>query len=98
MVVDEENPILVALGALDSPLFEIKISKLKKQHISETVYCKIFCWNLFNDGTMTRYFFRLLLHRHVTRGGGEVSPALFRNLEKSALILGKNVLIIVIYG
>ena len=43
LVVNEENPILVALGALDSPLFEIKISKLKKQHISETVYCKIFC-------------------------------------------------------
>ena len=35
----------------------------------------------------------------VTRGGrGEVSPALFRNLEKSALILGKNALITVIYG
>ena len=38
MVVDGENPILVALGALDSPLCEIKMTKLKKQHISETVY------------------------------------------------------------
>ena len=38
--------------------------------------------------------------RRVTRGGreGEVSPALFRKLEKSALIWGKNVLIVVIYG
>ena len=35
----------------------------------------------------------------VTRGErGEVSPALFRNLKKSALILGKNALITVIYG
>ena len=33
------------------------------------------------------------------RGGrGEISPALFQKLEKSALILGKNALIIVIYG
>ena len=31
-------------------------------------------------------------------GGGEVSPALFRKLEKSPLILGKNALIVVIYG
>ena len=29
---------------------------------------------------------------------GEVSPALFRKLEKSALIWGKNALIVVIYG
>ena len=35
----------------------------------------------------------------VTRGErGDVSPALFRNLEKIALILGKNALITVIYG
>ena len=39
--------------------------------------------------------------RRVTRGGeggGEVSPALFRKLEKSALIWRKNALIVVIYG
>ena len=35
----------------------------------------------------------------VTRGGGrEVYPALFQKLEKSALIWGKNALIVVIYG
>ena len=35
--------------------------------------------------------------RRVTRGGsGEVSPALFQKLEKSALILSKNALIVVI--
>ena len=37
--------------------------------------------------------------RRVTRGGGgEVSPALFQKLEKSALIWRKNALIVVIYG
>ena len=42
----------------------------------------------------------MLEFRHVIRGGGggEVSPALFLKLEKSALILGKNAPIIVIYG
>ena len=38
--------------------------------------------------------------RRVTRGGrgGEVSPVLFQKLEKSALIWGKNALVVVIYG
>ena len=41
--------------------------------------------------------------RRVTSGGemdrsGEVSPALFQNLKKSALILGKNALTRFIYG
>ena len=37
--------------------------------------------------------------RRVTRGeGGEVSLALFRKLEKSALTWRKNALIVVIYG
>ena len=38
--------------------------------------------------------------RRVTTGGigGEVSPALFQNLKKSALILGKNALTRFIYG
>ena len=31
------------------------------------------------------------------RGGGEVSPTIFENLEKSTLILGKNVLIVAMY-
>ena len=31
-------------------------------------------------------------------GGGQVSPALFQKLEKSVLILGKNSLIVVVYG
>ena len=39
------------------------------------------------------------LYRRVTREGrGEVSPALFQNLKKSALILGKNALTRFIYG
>ena len=38
--------------------------------------------------------------RRVTRGEneGEVSRAFFQKLEKSTLILGKNALIVVIYG
>ena len=38
-------------------------------------------------------------NRHITRGGrGEVSLALFQKLEKSAPMLGKNALIVTIYG
>ena len=36
LVVDAKISILVALGVLDSPLCEIKMSKLNKQHISKT--------------------------------------------------------------
>ena len=37
--------------------------------------------------------------KRVTRGGGrEVYPALFKKKKKSALIWGKNALIVVIYG
>ena len=36
--------------------------------------------------------------RNLRGGGGEVSPALFRKLEKSALIWRKNAMIVVIYG
>ena len=32
------------------------------------------------------------------RGGGEVSPALFQNVKKSALIFGENALARFIYG
>ena len=40
-----------------------------------------------------------VLDRRVTRGWrGEVSPALFRRLEKIVLTFGKNALIMVIYG
>ena len=38
LIVDTKVSILVALGVLDTPLFEIKMSKLNKQHISETGY------------------------------------------------------------
>ena len=38
LVVDTKISILVALGVLDSPLSEMKMSKLNKQHISETGY------------------------------------------------------------
>ena len=36
--------------------------------------------------------------RNQSGGGGEVFPALFQNLKKSALILGKNALTRFIYG
>ena len=50
---------------------------------------------LISFWSLSRYF----AIRCVTRGGrGQVSPALFQKYEKSALILGKNVLILVIYG
>ena len=48
--------ILVALGVLDSPLCEIKMSTLNKQHINETGYYKIFCWHLFKDDTVVSDF------------------------------------------
>ena len=38
LVADTKMSILVALGVLDSPLCEMKMSKLNKQHISETGY------------------------------------------------------------
>ena len=39
LVVDTKIVILIALGTLDSPLCEIKVSKLNEQHIiSETGY------------------------------------------------------------
>ena len=36
LVVDTKISTLVALGGLDSPLGEMKMSKLNKQHISKT--------------------------------------------------------------
>ena len=36
LIVDTKVSILVALGVLDTPLFEIKMSKLNKQRIGET--------------------------------------------------------------
>ena len=38
LVFGTQISILVALGVLDSPLREIKMRKLNKQHISETGY------------------------------------------------------------
>ena len=50
---------------------------------------------------MFSFFSHGFRYMDLTRGrggeGGEVSPALFRKFEKSALIWGKNSLIIVIY-
>ena len=43
LIVDIKISILVALGVLGSPQCEIKMSKLNKQRITETGYCKIFC-------------------------------------------------------
>ena len=52
LVVDTKISILVNLRVLDLPLCEIKVSRLKKQHISETEYYQILCWNLFKDDTV----------------------------------------------
>ena len=38
LILDTNISILVGLGVSDSPLCEIKMSKLNKQHISETEY------------------------------------------------------------
>ena len=38
LVVDTKISILVALGVLDLPLCETKMSKLNKQHIIDTGY------------------------------------------------------------
>ena len=38
LIVDTKISILVGLGVLDSPLCEIKMSKLIKQHINQTGY------------------------------------------------------------
>ena len=38
LFVDSKISILVTLGVPDSPLYEIKMSKLNKQHISQTEY------------------------------------------------------------
>ena len=46
-----------------------------------------------------RYQKYFVLSRRVTRGGlGDVSSALFQNMEKIALIWRKNAQIVVIYG
>ena len=78
-----------------------------------SVYLINFCWHEFLGCRGTNHtIYELIITwmlieylssewgRRVTRGGrgGEVSPALFQKLEKSALILGKNALIVVIYG
>ena len=53
----------------------------------------------FPDTLISRLRTYTWVYRCVTRGGrGEVSPALFRKLEKSALISRKNTLIVIIYG
>ena len=41
LVVDAKISVLVALGVQDSPLCEIKMSKLNKQHFGETGYYQI---------------------------------------------------------
>ena len=56
LVVDTKISILVNLRVLDLPLCEIKVSRLKKQHISETEYYQILCWNLFKDDTVVSNF------------------------------------------
>ena len=44
LIVDTTISILVASGVLDSTLFEIKMSKLNNQHISETGYLHMTQW------------------------------------------------------
>ena len=60
-------------------------SCLKRELIGHSLYVVITFFT-------TIYFFAKLVFRQ------EVSPALFQKLEKSALILRKNALIVVIYG
>ena len=57
-------------------------------------------WKVWRISSEHHPFFTFLkVYRRVTRGGrGEVSPTLFQKLEKSALILGKNALIVSILG
>ena len=53
MIVDSKISILVASGVLDFSLSEIKINKLKKQHIIETRYNQInILLNSFKDDTV----------------------------------------------
>ena len=53
LIVDTKISIIVVLYVLDSPLCEIKLSKLNEQNISEIEITKlIFCWNLLKDDTM----------------------------------------------
>ena len=42
LIVEIKISILVDLGVLDSRLYEVKISKLNKQHISESGNIKIY--------------------------------------------------------
>ena len=60
-------------------------SCLKRELIGHSLYVVITFFT-------TIYFFAKLVFRQ------EVSPTLFQKLEKSALILRKNALIVVIYG
>ena len=53
MILDSKISILVASGVLDLSLSEIKINKLKKQHIIETRYNQInILLNSFKDDTV----------------------------------------------
>ena len=53
MIVDSKISILVASGVLDLSLSEIKINKLKKQHIIETRYSQTnILLNSFKDDTV----------------------------------------------
>ena len=56
LFIDTKISILVDLGVLDSPLCEINMNKLNKQHISETGYYEIFCRNLFKVDTVMSDF------------------------------------------
>ena len=71
-------------------------SCLKRELIGHSLYVVITFFT-------TIYFFAKLVFRLSKRelsggGGEEVSPALLQKLEKSALILRKNALIVVICG
>ena len=74
-------------------LFVTQVSRFCKSLV-ENVFCSLSSFAL----CYLQYFYIVI--RRVTRRGrrGEVSPALFQNLKKSALILGKNALTRFIYG
>ena len=61
LVFDTKMTILVALGVLDSPLCEIKMSTLNKQHINETGYLASERRSHFTEAASERYYSNLCL-------------------------------------
>ena len=76
-------------------LQELRICKQQLKKIHKNRYQTFFFLSSF---TGFLHLVPNILSEIVEGGGGEISLALFRKLEKSVLILGKNALIVVFYG